>query len=77
MYIAPENLYQIARMRMEDRQSDADRYRLANEARAETRTSAFDKLQSLVVFIGMALLPLGESLRSPVSEPRNLDISTQ
>ncbi len=74
MYIAPENLYQIARMRMEDRQSDADRYRLANEARAETRTSAFDKLQSLVVFVG---IPLGVSLRSPASEPRSLDISIQ
>jgi hypothetical protein len=77
MYIAPENLYQIARMRMEDRQSDADRYRLANEARRETQTSGSDKLQSLVVFIRMALLPLGKSLRGPVSEPRSLDISTQ
>ncbi len=74
MYIAPENLYQIAIMRMEDRQSDADRYRLANEARAESRTSGFGKLQSLAVFIA---IPLGESLRSPITKPRSLDISTQ
>ncbi len=72
MYIALENLYQIAIMRMEDRQSDADRYRLANEARAESRTSGSDKLQSLAVFIA---IPLGESLRGPITKPRSLDIS--
>ncbi len=68
-------LYQLARIRYEDRQAEADRRRAAEEIRAETKTGGFDKLQSVAMFIGLALLPLGESLRSPVSEPRNLDIS--
>jgi len=68
---------QLARIRYEDRLLEADLRRAVVEIRAETRTSGFDKLQSLAMFIGMALLPLGESLRRPVSEPRNLDVSTQ
>jgi len=68
---------QLARIRYEDRLSEADLRRAAAEFRAETRTSGFDKLQSLAVFIGMALLPLGESLRGPISDSRSLDISTQ
>jgi hypothetical protein len=70
-------LDQLARIRYEDRLSEADQRRAAAEISAESRTSGSDKLQSLVVFIRMALLPLGKSLRGPVSEPRSLDISTQ
>ncbi len=77
MHIAPEVLYEIARIRMEERLLEADRYRLAKEAMGENQTRGFERLQSVVVFIGMALLPLGESLRSPFSEPRSLDISSQ
>ncbi|GMR11657.1 MAG: hypothetical protein BMS9Abin28_2494 [Anaerolineae bacterium] len=77
MFIAPEIIYEIARMRMKDRLSEADRHRLAKEAKGETQTSGFERFQGVVVFIGMALLPLGESLRSPFSEPRSLDISSQ
>jgi hypothetical protein len=68
---------QLARIRYEDRLSEADQRRTAARANTKARTSGFDKLQSAAVFIGMALLPLGESLRSPISEPHSLDISTQ
>ena len=67
-------LDQLARIRYEDRLSEADLRRTSAEIRAETRTSGFDKLQSLAVFIA---IPLGESLRSPITKPRSLDISTQ
>ena len=67
-------LDQLARIRYEDR---LDQRRAAAEIRPESRTSGFDKLQSLVVFIRAALLPLGEAFRSPISEPHSLDISTQ
>jgi hypothetical protein len=70
-------LYQLARIRYEDRLSEADQRRAAVEIRTESRTSGFEKLQSLMVFIRAALLPLGEAFRSPISEPHSLDISTQ
>jgi hypothetical protein len=68
-------LYRLARIRYEDRLSEADQRRAAAKLAGKTRASGFDKLRSAVVFIGMALLPLGESLRAPVSEQRSLDIS--
>lgn len=67
-------LYQLAKIRYEDR---LDQRRAAAEAKRQTQERSFERIQSLAVAIGMALLPLGESIRRPVSEPRSLDISTQ
>ncbi len=77
MYISPEELYQQSRIMSETRLSEAKQHRLIKEAKGEAQTNRLERIQSLVVFIGMALLPLGESLRSPISEPHSLDISTQ
>ena len=77
MSIPSGDLYQLARIRYEDRQSEAEHRRAAAVLTGKTSTSGFDKLHSAVVFIGMALLPLGESLRTPVSDQRSLYISTQ
>jgi len=77
MYISPSELHELARIRSQVRLAEAEQHRLIKEAKGETQTNRLERLQSLAVFIGMALLPLGESLRSPASKPRSLDISTQ
>jgi hypothetical protein len=67
-------LDKLARIRYEDRLSEADQRRAAAKNWAESRMGDSDKLQSPFVFIG---IPLGEAFRSPISEPHSLDISTQ
>ena len=76
MYISPSELHEYARMKSEVRLMEAEQFRIIKEARKDTQTSRFERIQSLAVSIAMALLPLGESLRTPVSEQRSLDIST-
>jgi hypothetical protein len=78
MYISPSELQELAKTRSEVRLSEAEQYRVIKEARGETQTSRFERIQSLAVFIATALLPLGVSLRRPFSDPhpRSLDIST-
>jgi len=76
MYIPDWELHQLARNRADDMQAEAARHRAIKEARKDTQTSRFERIQSLAVSIAMALLPLGESLRTPVSDQRSLDIST-
>ena len=76
MSIPSGDLYQLARIRYEDRQVEAEQRQRNAEATNRSERSSFDRLQSMAVTIGMALVPIGESLRNPVSEQRSLDIST-
>ncbi len=76
MYISPSELHEYVRMKSEVWLMEAEQFRIIKEARKDTQTSRFERIQSLAVSIAMALLPLGESLRTPVSEQRSLDIST-
>lgn len=79
MYIPPGDLYQLAKVIADERQSDAARHRAIRDAKRANPVNRFERFQRIVVFIGTALLPLGESLRRPLSDPhpRSLDIQTQ
>ncbi len=77
MSIPSGDLYQLARVRYEDRQSEASRRLAEKQLRGEPSKRGADRLRSFLVFVGMALLPLGESLSKSVSERRSLDVPTQ
>ena len=70
MSIPSGDLYQLARVRYEDRQFEADLRRAGRFHADQVRTTVKERIQRTILFVGMALLPLGDSLRTPMPDSR-------